>query len=107
MYRTGVHPPSSRDSDEWHRERQSVHIYNIPTKARAVGRLSNILKSSFWDNNFEDSIADWETDILKHDRETQSSFPDDVKIAHIMNDTKRTHQEHLRLNTLSLKNIRA
>lgn len=50
--------------------RQLVQRCNILSKARAVGRLPKILKPSFWDNHFEDSLATWEGDILKYDQET-------------------------------------
>lgn len=49
-------------------------MYKIPSKASAFGRLSKIMKPSFWDKNPEDSLANWEGEMRKHKKEPQPSF---------------------------------
>lgn len=53
-----------------------VQRYKVFTKARAVGRFSDILKPIFLDNNSEG------------EKETKSPIPDGVKIQIMMNDAK-------------------
>ena len=77
--------------------------YHIPPKARAVGRLTQILEHSGMERGqFEDSLAAWEDAILKYEKATNSRLSDDVKIAVLMNKTRGQLQEHLRLNAASL-----
>lgn len=46
-----------------------------PTKARVVGRLSNSFNPNFGDKGFDGSLAKWEDDLLKYEKETQPSRP--------------------------------
>ena len=77
--------------------------YQLPTRAKAVGRLSAILKPKFNMQSFEDSLASWEEEIQKYEKETTSALSGDVKIAVLMNETSGKLQEHLRLNATNLK----
>lgn len=47
---------------------QLVQRYEIRSKARAVGRLSNMLRAGYGDRIFEDSLAIWEHTILKYQK---------------------------------------
>lgn len=65
--------------------------------------FSQILKCSFLDNVFKDSVAEWEDDIFMHEKDAQSSLLDDVKIAIMMSETMGARQTHLRFNAMGLK----
>ena len=92
---------STNGFESWRRLCQK---YKLPSRARAVGRLSKILKPDFSGANtsFEDSLAAWEDEVAKYERETSTSLSDDVKFAVMMNETHGHLQEHLRLNAASL-----
>lgn len=83
MFGTGVHIPSSRDSNE-----RLVMRYKSPPQSRARGNRSNLMKPNFTGANFEDSLSAWDSEIRRYGKETVSKLPIDLKIAVTMNDTK-------------------
>ena len=44
--------------------------YKIPSRARAVGRLTRILKPDFTGASFEDRLAQWEEENARYEKET-------------------------------------
>ena len=75
----------------------------MPTRSRGMGRLGATLKPTFNMSAFEDSLASWEEEINKYEKETSSQLSSDLKIAVLMNETKGRLQEHLRLHSGSIK----
>ena len=60
--------------------------YHIPSKARVVGGLTKILESSGMERgHFEATLAAWENEVPNHEKETNSTLSDDVKISVLMN----------------------
>ena len=62
--------------------------YVLPSRVKALGRLSTILEGSFKMDNFEDSLASWEEEINKYEKETSTPLAHDTKICVLMNKTK-------------------
>ena len=52
----------------------------IPSRAKAVGRLTKILNPGFNMDAFEDSFSAWEDEILKYEKETKTTLSDEVRI---------------------------
>jgi len=82
--------------------RKLCQRYMLPSRAKAVGRLTRILKPSFNMNAFEDTFSAWEDEITRYEKETQTRLTDEVKIAIIMTEVSGSLQEHLRLNAATI-----
>lgn len=74
--------------------RQLVQRRKIPSKARAVGRPSKILKHSFGDKGHVGQVGGL--------RIFSSTRRHDVKLVVVMNETLGARQEHVRLNAMDL-----
>ena len=83
--------------------RRLYNRYKIPSRQRAIGRLTHIMGPDFKSAPFEDAMTAWEDEISKYEKETGHSLPDDVKIAVMMKETKGHLQEHLRLHAGNLR----
>lgn len=66
-----------------------VRFKKIPSQARAVGMLTHMLKPNFDNNNnFEDSLANWEDEMHTYENEPNSSLSDDIKLAVMLSATR-------------------
>ena len=65
---------------------------------RSIGYLTKLLKPTFDHNNFEESFSNWEFDLQRYENDNTTRLPDPVKIAVLMNETRRPLQQHLQFN---------
>ena len=70
----------------------------LPTRQRAVGRLSQILTSRFATESMENSFTQWEDGIHIYGAGNTQRAVDDMKIAVLVNSASGNIQEHLQLN---------
>ena len=61
--------------------RKLYNRYRFRSKSRAVGKLTNVEPSGMARGNVEDTLAAWEDEILKSEKETNSTLSEDVNIA--------------------------
>ena len=67
-----------------------------------MGKLTKILEPSGMERGkLEDTLAAWEDEVLKYEKESNSRLSDDVKIEVLMIKTRGQFQEHLRLKVAS------
>ena len=85
--------------------------YAIPTKAKAAGSLSVLLRKKFPEDDFESHFDAWEHEIAKYERDTKTFVSDDVKIGIVMGGTTGPLNEYLTLQSstfvtfAALKNV--
>ena len=72
--------------------------FAIPLGTRSIGYLTKLLKPTFDSNNFEESFSNWEFELSRHERDNNTTPPDQIKIAVLMNETSGPLQQHLHLN---------
>ena len=77
--------------------RQLCGRFSIPLGTRLIGYLTKLLKPTFDINNFEETFSQWEFEIYKFERDNGQAFPESVKIAVILNETKGPLQQRLQL----------
>ena len=86
MYRTCFIVALPRHLNRWFQVMDTVRKpLQYQSQARAVGRLTRTLKPNCTGINFEDNLATWEDEILKYEKETATTLPNDAKIAVMMN----------------------
>ena len=78
--------------------RQLSNRFAIPLGTRSVGYLTKLLKPTFDSNNFEESFSNWEFELSRYERDNNTTLPDQIKIAVLMNETSGPLQQHLYLN---------
>ena len=66
----------------------------IPLGTRSIGYLKKLLKPTFDSNNFEESFSNWEFKLSRYERDNNTTLPDQIKIAVLMNDTSGPVQQH-------------
>ena len=69
--------------------RQPNIRFALPVGTRSIGYLTKLLKPTFDSNNFEESFSNWEFEPDEYERDNNTQLPDQVKIAVLMNETKR------------------
>ena len=70
--------------------------YSIPLGTRSIGYLTRLLKPQLDEQKFEESFTTWEFQLSKYEQDN-NTLPDAVKIAVLLNETKRPLQQHLQL----------
>ena len=78
--------------------RQLNNRFAIPLGTRSIGYLTKLLKPTFDSNNFEESFSNWEFELSRYERDNNTTLPDQIKIAVLMNETSGPLQQHLHLN---------
>ena len=78
--------------------RQLSNRFAIPLGTRSIGYLTKLLKPTFDSNNFEESFSNWEFELSRYERDNNTTLPDQIKIAVLMNETSGPLQQHLHLN---------
>ena len=78
--------------------RQLNNRFAIPLGTRSIGYLTRLLKPTFDSNNFEESFSNWEFELSRYERDNNTTLPDQIKIAVLMNETSGPLQQHLHLN---------
>ena len=71
--------------------------FALPVGTKSIGYLTKLLRPTFDSNNFEESFSNWEFELNKYEQDNNTQLPDQVKIAVLMNETKRPVQQHLHL----------
>ena len=61
---------------------------STPEGTRSIGYLTQLLKPHLEENKFEESFATREFEIARYERDNSAEFPDNNKIAILMNMTK-------------------
>ena len=78
--------------------RQLSNRFAMPLGTRSIGYLTKLLKPTFDSNNFEESCSNWEFELSRYERNNNTTLPDQIKIAVLMNETSGPLQQHLHLN---------
>ena len=79
--------------------RQLWERYRPITRARATNRMSTIIFWKFNQKDFENSFNEWENEINRYDSESDSRFPDEIKIGILIHQTTGHLQHYLQLHT--------
>ena len=75
--------------------RQLNNRFAVPLGyGRCIGYLTKLLKPTFESNNFEESFSNWEFKLSRYERDNNTTLPDQIKIAVLMNDTSGPVQQH-------------
>ena len=64
---------------------------------RSIGYLTKLLKPTLDPNNFEESFSNWEFELTRFERDNNTTLPDQVKVAILLNETAGPLQQHLQL----------
>ena len=78
--------------------RQICQRFALPIGTRSISYLTRLLKPTFDSNNFEETFSNWEFEVARYERDNNTTLPDGVKIAVLMNETTGALQQHLQLN---------
>ena len=62
-----------------------------------MGYLTQLLKPTLDPNNFEESVSDWEYELTRFEKDSNTTLPDQVKVAIQLNETAGPLQQHLQL----------
>ena len=82
---------------------RQLHIrLSIPIGTRSIGYLTKLLKPQFDEHKFEESYTAWEFEVTRYERDNNTTLPDNVKIAILLNETKGPLQQHLQLQAGSI-----
>ena len=82
---------------------RQLHIrFSIPIGTRSIGYLTKLLKPQFDEHKFEESYTTWEFEVTRYERDNNTTLPDNVKIAILLNETKGPLQQHLQLQAGSI-----
>ena len=60
-----------------------------------MGHLTKLSKPTMDPNNFEDSFSDWEYDVSRFEKDNNTTLPDQMKVAILLNETTKPLQQHL------------
>ena len=71
--------------------------FSLPVGTRSIGYLTTLLKPKFEEQSFEENFLQWEYDVARYELDNGQALPDTVKIAILLNETKRALQQHLQL----------
>ena len=85
--------------------RQLCVRFSTPLGKRSIGYLTKLLKPTCDNNNFEESFSNWEFELQRYEAANTTRLPDPVKIAALMNETKRTTTTTLTSQCRSITNI--
>ena len=77
--------------------RQLNKRYAIPAGTRSMGYLTKLLKPTLDPNNFEESFSHWEFELTRFEQDNNTTLPDQVKVAILLNETTGPLQQHLQL----------
>jgi len=77
--------------------------FALPGATRHVGLLTRILKPVFRSECFEQDFHQWESLKSTFETQTGNALPDSVLVALLLNETSGLLQQHLRLNSGTLK----
>ena len=77
--------------------RQLNSRFSIPVGTSSIGYLTKLLKPELDERNFEETFSTWEFEVGRYERDNETTLPDNVKIAILLNETKGALQQHLQL----------
>ena len=83
--------------------RQLYDRFALPSRAKGVSLLSQLLEHQFRDAHFEADLTSFIVLKNKHERATGTSLSDDLLVTLMMNKTRGHLQQHLRLQANSLR----
>ena len=83
--------------------RQLYDRFALPSRAKGVSLLSQLLEHQFRDAHFEADLTSFIVLKNKHERATGTSLSDDLLVTLMMNKTRGQLQQHLRLQANSLR----
>ena len=83
--------------------RQLHERFALPSRAKGVSLLSQLLEHQFRDAHFEADLTSFIVLKNKHERATNTALSDDLLVTLMMNKTRGQLQQHLRLQANTLK----
>ena len=83
--------------------RRLLQKFSMPNAQREHALLAQVLDWKFNAHSFEQDFNAWETVKVRYETLTGTSLPDGVLIATLLNKTSGPLQQHLRLNSTSIR----